>query len=74
MKKETFRVYLKDENNNMITFERFSCKRLQTVKNNMKILLDNSLYLVCVKNYKYIEYHKVFSLDDTELLEIIERK
>ena len=50
MKQQTFIVYLEDRNFKMITFERFFCKRLETVVNQMKELLKNSLYRACVKD------------------------
>lgn len=49
MKQQTFIVYLEDRNFKMITFERFFCKRLETVVNQMKELLKNSLYRACTK-------------------------
>ena len=49
MKQQTFIVYLEDKNFKMVTFERFNCSRLETVKRQMQELLKNSLYRVCTK-------------------------
>lgn len=49
MKQQTFIVYLEDQNFKMVTFERFSCKRLETVINQMNELLKSSLYRACTK-------------------------
>lgn len=49
MKQQTFIVYLEDQNFKMVTFERFSYKRLETVINQMQELLKNSLYRACTK-------------------------
>lgn len=48
MKEQTFIVYLRDENGNMKDFERFGCKKLETVKKNMKKLFSNELYRKCI--------------------------
>ena len=52
MKKQTYIVFVKGFNNEDITFERFTCKRVETVKRNMFILLDNSLYAKCIGPWK----------------------
>ena len=58
MKQQTFIVYLEDKNFKMVTFERFSCKRLETVINQMKELLKNSLYRACTKEAVSVAIYK----------------
>lgn len=57
MKKQTFVAYLRDENGHAITFERFACKRAETVRKQMNILLASDLYRACVKGVKTVEIH-----------------
>ena len=47
--KQNFIVYLNDDAGKMVTFERFACARLDTVKRNMTKLLKSSLYRACIK-------------------------
>ncbi len=68
--KETFRVYLSNNEIGMITFERFSCKTLKTVIKNMRILLNNELYRTAVGKIETIEYFKVDYKGTLELLKI----
>lgn len=56
--KQTFLVYVKDASGKIITFERFGCKRAETVKKHMLQLFNNSLYRVCVKNAATFEIYK----------------
>jgi len=58
MKQQTFIAYLEDQNFKMITFERFSCKRLETVINQMKELLKSSLYRACTKEAVSVAIYK----------------
>lgn len=55
MKKQTFIVYIKDVSGNMVTFERFSCKKPETVRKAMIKLFENDLYRVCNRAAKKIE-------------------
>lgn len=48
MKKMEYIVYICN-NDSVITFERFSCKRLETVKKSMETLLTSDLYRACIK-------------------------
>ena len=43
----TYLAIIQNRDFQQITFERFSCKRLETVKKNMLSLLQNSLYRAC---------------------------
>lgn len=58
MKQQTFIVYLEDKNLKMVTFERFSCRRLETVINQMQELLKNSLYRACTKEAVSVAIYK----------------
>lgn len=55
MLKQTFIAYVKNENNTVVTFERFSCKRAETVKKHMNTLFENELYRICNPGAKTIE-------------------
>ena len=57
MKKQTFIAIIKDHAGKEISFERFSCKRADTVKKNMKKLFDNDLYKACMKNAATVEIY-----------------
>ena len=50
MKNQTYIAILENKNFKMVTFERFSCVRVETVKKQMEILLNNSLYRACTKD------------------------
>lgn len=49
-KKQTYISYLYDQKGKRIDFERWSCKRISTVKKNMLKLWDNSLYRAFTRN------------------------
>lgn len=49
MKQQTFIAYIEDGNGKMMDFERFSCKRAETVRKNMTALFQNDLYRACTK-------------------------
>ena len=57
MKKQTFIAIIKDNTGKEISFERFSCKRADTVKNNMVKLFNNDLYKACMKNAATVEIY-----------------
>ena len=59
MKTENYRVFLRDENGNAVTFERFACKTLKSVVRNMHYLLNNDLYRVAVGEIASAEYYTV---------------
>ena len=41
---QTFITFFKNSDGNIVTFERWNCKRVSTVLNNVKYLLENDLY------------------------------
>lgn len=47
MKKQNFIAIVENKNFQMITFERFSCAKVETVKKQMQELFKNSLYRAC---------------------------
>ena len=47
MKKQNYIAIVENKNFQMVTFERFSCARVETVKKQMQELLKNSLYRAC---------------------------
>lgn len=49
MKKQTFIAILENKDFKMVSFERFNCSKIDTVKKQMEELLQNSLYRICVK-------------------------
>ena len=57
MKKQTYIAYFKDENDNLVTFERFTCKGLKRVVSCVKDLLNSELYMICVKGTKTVEIY-----------------
>lgn len=55
MKKQTFIAKIRDNNGNMIGFERFNCRRPETVKKHMQQLFKSELYRICNETAKSIE-------------------
>ena len=55
---QTYIAIVEDKNFNMITFERFSCKKLKTVKKNMLSLFQNSLYRACTPGAAAVAVYK----------------
>ena len=49
MQQQTFIAVLLDKSFNQVGFERFSCKKPETVEKLMKKLFDSPLYRVCSK-------------------------
>lgn len=47
MKKQEYIVYIVNDKDRMIDFERFSCKKLATVIKHMNILFQDRLYRIC---------------------------
>lgn len=68
MKKQTYIAYLKDENGNMITFERFACKRVKTAAKHIRELLANDLYRTCTKGAKTVEIYATPNGNNPELV------
>lgn len=56
--KQTFIARLKDKSGNYVTFERFSCRKPETVKAQLlKVYHDSSLYRVCIKPAEIVEVY-----------------
>ncbi len=49
MKEQTFIAKIYDAAGTCIDFERFTCKRAETVKKHMLRLFDNELYRICTR-------------------------
>ena len=47
MKKQTFIVFIYNADGKRIDFERFACKKVDTVKKHMNILFNDRLYRIC---------------------------
>ena len=58
MQTMTYIAIIQDKDFNQISFERFSCKRLQTVKENMLKLFSNSLYKACTPGAAAVAVYK----------------
>ena len=72
MKEQTYIVFLVDDEGNKVDFERFSYKRIETVKRTMQQLLSNSLYRVLNKTATKIEIYKTsYSIEGLEPVETI---
>ena len=72
MKEQTYIVFLVDNKGNKVGFERFSYKRLDTVKKAMQQLLSNSLYKVLNKTATKLEiYETSYSIEGLEPVETI---
>lgn len=55
--KQTYIARIIDGNGNMIGFERFGCKKVETVRNNMYRLFENDLYRVCNKTARKLRIY-----------------
>lgn len=55
--KQTYIARIIDGNGNMIGFERFACKKVETVRNNMYRLFQNDLYRVCNKTARKLRIY-----------------
>lgn len=72
MKEQTYIVYLVDDEGGKVDFERFSCKKIETVKRSMQQLLSNSLYRVLNKTATKLEIYKTaYSTEGLEPVETI---
>lgn len=58
MKKQTYIVYIYDEPGKMIGFERFCCKKIETVLKHMNTLFKNDLYRVCNSGAAKIQVYR----------------
>lgn len=47
MTQQTFIAIVENKNFEMVTFERFNCARVETVKRHMQELFKNALYRAC---------------------------
>lgn len=61
MKEERIRAIIADNNNNMITFERFSCNLLKTAEKNMNTLFDSPLYRIGLNDAAKIKFYSVIN-------------
>lgn len=57
MAQQKFIAYINDKHGKMITFERFSCTKVETVKAQMNKLFANDLYRVCTKGASTIDIY-----------------
>ena len=72
MKEQTYIVYLIDNAGNKVDFERFSYKKIETVKKAMQQLLSNSLYKALNKTATTQEiYRTSYSIDGLDPVETI---
>lgn len=72
MKEQTYIVYLIDSAGNKVDFERFSYKKIETVKKAMQQLLSNSLYKALNKTATKLEiYRTSYSIDGLDPVETI---
>lgn len=75
MKQQTFIVKLLDINNNIVTFERFTDKRINTVKQKIKNLYDknNGYYFLYEEDIKKSSFVVFYNGKDNERQIEIER-
>lgn len=57
MKKQTFIAIIRDDAGKAITFERFTCKKADTVKRNMQQLFKSELYRICIGDAATIDIY-----------------
>lgn len=58
MKKQTYIARLKDNAGNIVTFERFSCKKAETVKAQLlKVWSASALYRTFCRNAEIVEVY-----------------
>ena len=58
MKRQTFIAYLQTADGKQVTFERFNCKKVSTVKNQIvKLWLNSSLYRACCKGAQVVRIY-----------------
>ena len=53
----TFIAFFEDNAGNRITFERFACKKVSTVKKYIRELWSNSLYRVCTRGAEIVKIY-----------------
>lgn len=53
----TYIAIIRDENGMQLSFERFSCKKAETVKRQMQQLFKNELYRICIGNAATIDIY-----------------
>ena len=56
--KQTFIAIIKNRAGREITFERFSCKRAETVRTNMMQLFKSDLYRACTRGAETVEIYR----------------
>lgn len=59
MKKEVYRVIFRNAEGEKINFERFTCKKLDTVKKQMKELMESEIYQILNRDCRKLEYYKI---------------
>lgn len=57
MKQQTFIAFFENRSGQRITFERFSCARIDTVKKYIRELWSSSLYRVCTKGAEVVKIY-----------------
>ena len=57
MKQQTFIAFFKDSNGEKIDFERFSCRRAETVKKYIEQLWKSALYRACTKGAETVSIY-----------------
>lgn len=57
MKKQTYIAIIRDDAGKAITFERFTCKKTDTVKKHMQQLFTNELYRICIGDAATIDIY-----------------
>lgn len=55
--KQTYLVKIIDGSGDTINFERFACKKVETVRKNMYRLFQNDLYRVCNKTARKLRIY-----------------
>ena len=55
--KQTYIAFFEDRAGKRIDFERFSCKKVETVKKYIRELWNNSLYRVCTKGAEIVKIY-----------------
>lgn len=57
MKQQTFIVFFETADGGQVTFERFSCRRIATVKSRIRGLWKSSLYRACTKGAEVVKIY-----------------
>ena len=57
MKKQTYIAMIRDDAGQAISFERFTCKRAATVKQNMLQLFKSDMYRACTRGAAKVDIY-----------------